>query len=345
METSVGQSTEQAAGSAAAHPGRPGAGRTAGLKRLLAFRETTTIALVVLIAVIMSFASPFFLTSENITTTIQSFSIEGFVVIAMTIVLISGGIDLSVASVMALSGVLAGVLFKAGVNVWLASSAGLGVGLLVGAVNGFFITRLGLSPFITTLALQQIARGAAYVISGGVPVPLSNLPPEFKFMGRGAVGGTAIPFTIVLFLVVVVAFDFMSRRSTLVRKVYYLGSNEKAARLSGLDVNRVRMGVYVLSGLLSAVAGVLAIARFNSATSYYGVGVDLRAISACVIGGASLNGGEGTILGSIIGITLMSIIGSSLVLLDVSPYWQDLTMGLILLAAVSVDYLSHMRRK
>lgn len=324
---------------------RPAAGWGLGLKRILAFRETTTIGLVVLIAAIMSFASPFFLTGENITTTIQSFSIEGFVVIAMTIVLISGGIDLSVASVMALSGVLAGVLFRAGVSIWLASGAGLGVGLVVGAVNGFFVTRLGLSPFITTLALQQIARGAAYVISGGVPVPLSNLPPQFKFIGRGAIGGTAIPFTIVLFLVVVAAFDFLSRRSTLVRKVYYLGSNEKAARLSGIDVNRVRMGVYVLSGLLSAVAGVLAIARFNSATSYYGVGVDLRAISACVIGGASLNGGEGTILGSIIGITLMSVIGSSLVLLDVSPYWQDLTMGLILLAAVSLDYLSHMRRR
>jgi ribose transport system permease protein len=319
--------------------------RPSGLRRILAFRETTTIALVVLIAVIMSFASPFFLTGENITTTVQSFSIEGFVVIAMTVVLISGGIDLSVASVMALAGVLAGVLFRGGVNVWLASGAGIGVGVVVGVVNGFFVTRLGLSPFITTLALQQIARGAAYVISGGVPVPLSNLPPEFKFMGRGMIAGTAVPFTIVLFLVVVVGFDFMSRRSTLLRRVYYLGSNEKAARLSGIDVSRVRMGVYVLSGLLSAVAGVLAIARFNSATSYYGVGVDLRAISACVIGGASLNGGEGTILGSIIGITLMSVIGSSLVLLDVSPYWQDLTMGLILLAAVSIDYLSHMRRR
>lgn len=346
MEPTMDQHTETTAGAlgAALPAERRARPRTSTLRRVLLFRETTTIALVVLIAVIMSFASPFFLTGENITTTVQSFSIEGFVVIAMTIVLISGGIDLSVASVMALSGVLAGVLFRGGVNVWLASGAGLGVGLVVGLVNGFFITRLGLSPFITTLALQGIARGAAYVISGGVPVPLSNLPPEFKYLGRGLIAGTAVPFTIVLFLVVVAIFDFLSRRSTLLRRVYYVGSSEKAARLSGIDVSRVRMGVYVLSGLLSAVAGVLAIARFNSATSYYGVGVDLRAISACVIGGASLNGGEGTILGSIIGITLMSIIGSSLVLLDVSPYWQDLTMGLILLAAVSVDYLSHLRR-
>jgi ribose transport system permease protein len=318
--------------------------RRSGLRRVMGFREGTTILLVVGIAIAMSIASPFFLTGENITTTIQSFSIDGLVVIAMTVVLISGGIDLSCASVMALAGVLAGVLFKGGMDVWLASAAGLAVGVAVGAVNGFFITRLGLSPFITTLALQQIARGAAYVVSGGVPVPLSNLPAAFKYLGRGTVAGTGVPFAIVLFLAVVVVFDLASRRSTVLRKVYYLGSNEKAARLSGIDVNRVRMGVYVLAGGLSALAGLLTISRFNSATSYYGVGVDLKAISACVIGGASLNGGEGTILGSIIGITLMSVIASSLVLLDISPYWQDLTMGLILLAAVSRDYLSHARR-
>ena len=311
----------------------------------MGFREGTTILLVLAISVAMSFASPFFLTSENITTTVQSFSIDGLVVIAMTIVLISGGIDLSVAAVMALSGVLAGVLFRAGLDIWLASLVGISAGATVGAINGFFITRLGLSPFITTLALQQIARGAAYVISGGVPVPLSNLPPEFKFLGRGIIDGTGVPFAIVLFLVVVALFDFLSRRSTMLRKVYYVGSSEKAARLSGIDVHRVRMGVYVLAGTLAALAGILTISRFNSATSYYGVNVDLKAISACVIGGASLNGGEGTILGSIIGITLMSVISSSLVLLDVSPYWQDLTMGLILLAAVSIDFLSHMRRR
>ncbi|HET9597924.1 MAG TPA: ABC transporter permease [Anaeromyxobacteraceae bacterium] len=341
----MGMAEERATdGAAAPGPGAVPVGPR-GLRRAMGFREGTTILLVLLIAAGMSVASPFFLTGENITTTVQSFSIDGFVVIAMTIVLISGGIDLSVASVMALAGVLTGVLFRSGLDIWLASAAGLGVGVVVGALNGFFITRLGLSPFITTLALQQIARGAAYVISGGVPVPLSNLPPQFKFMGRGTIGGTGIPFAIVLFLAVVAIFDFMSRRSTVVRKVYYVGSSEKAARLSGIDVSRVRMGVYLLSGLLAGIAGILTISRFNSATSYYGVGVDLKAISACVIGGASLNGGEGTILGSIIGITLMSVIASSLVLLDVSPYWQDLTMGLILLAAVSIDYLSHMRRK
>ncbi len=312
-----------------------------GLRSIMGFREGTTILLILAIAGIMSFASPYFLTRENLTTTIQSFSIDGFVVIAMTLVLISGGIDLSVASLMALTGVLVGVLFRLGVNVWIASAVGLCLGVAVGLVNGFFITRLGLSAFITTLALSSIVRGAAYVISGGQPIPLSNLPAEFKFLGRGLIGKAGVPFTILLFLVVILAFDFLCRRSTVMRKVYYVGSNEKAARFSGIDVGRVRMGVYVLSGFLSALAGILTIARFNSATAYYGVGVDMRAISACVIGGASLTGGEGTILGSILGITLMSIISSCLILLDVSPYWQDLIMGLILLTAVSLDFLSH----
>jgi ribose transport system permease protein len=313
----------------------------AGLRSITGFREGTTILLILAIAGIMSFASPYFLTRENLTTTIQSFSIDGFVVIAMTLVLISGGIDLSVASLMALTGVLVGVLFRSGMNVWVASAVGLSLGVVVGLVNGFFITRLGLSAFITTLALSSIVRGAAYVISGGQPIPLSNLPAQFKFLGRGLIGKAGVPFTILLFLVVIVVFDFLCRRSTIMRKVYYVGSNEKAARFSGINIARVRMGVYVLSGFLSAMAGILTIARFNSATAYYGVGVDMRAISACVIGGASLTGGEGTILGSILGITLMSIISSCLILLDVSPYWQDLIMGLILLTAVSLDFLSH----
>ncbi len=313
----------------------------AGLRSIMGFREGTTILLILAIAGIMSVASPYFLTRENLTTTIQSFSIDGFVVIAMTLVLISGGIDLSVASLMALTGVLVGVLFKSGMNVWAASAVGLTLGVVVGLVNGFFITRLGLSAFITTLALSSIVRGAAYVISGGQPIPLSNLPDPFKFLGRGTIGEAGIPFTILLFVVVIIAFDFLCRRSAVMRKVYYVGSNEKAARFSGIDIASVRLGVYVLSGFLSALAGILTIARFNSATAYYGVGVDMRAISACVIGGASLTGGEGTILGSILGITLMSIISSCLILLDVSPYWQDLIMGLILLTAVSLDFISH----
>jgi len=174
-----------------------------------------------------------------------------------------------------------------------------------------------------------------------MPIPLQSMPPAYKFMGRGIIPGIGVPFVIVLFIVSAVVFDFLSRRSTGIRKIYYVGSNEKAARFSGVNVNRVRMGVYVLSAALASVAGVLTIARFNSATPYYGDTIAFETISAAVIGGASLNGGEGTILGAILGMALLALIQTSLNLLDVSPYWQSLVTGLILLTAVSIDFLSH----
>lgn len=320
-------------------------GFRAGLGRFQGFREGTTILIILAIGVVMSFLSPYFLTPENFRTMFMIFSINGLAVIGMTLVLISGGIDLSVGSVMALVGVVTGSLFLTfKMDIWLAAGVGLLVGAGIGFINGFFITRVGLSAFITTLGMMQVARGATFVISQAMPLPLQSMPDAFKFMGRGLIGSTGIPFVIVLFIVVAVIFDFLSRRSTVIRKIYYIGSSEKAARFSGINVNRVRVGVYVLSGVLSAFAGVLTIARFNSATPYYGESVAFDAISAAVIGGASLIGGEGTIFGAVLGIALLALIQTSLNLLDVSPYWQNLVTGLILLGAVSIDFLSHRNR-
>ncbi|HUX13989.1 MAG TPA: ABC transporter permease [Spirochaetia bacterium] len=315
------------------------------LRILGGFREATTLVIMILICVVMSIISPYFMTANNIRTTVLSFSINGLVVIAMTVVLISGGIDLSVGAVMALVGVITGSLFLAKVNIWIAAFAGVGIGVVIGTLNGFFVTRVGLSPFIATLAMGNIARGASYVISRGMPLPLQSLPPDFKYIGRGMIGGTGIPFLILLFAIVVIAFDFLSRRSTIIRRIYYVGSSEKAARFSGINVTRLRMGVYILAGVLGAIAGVFSISRFNSATPYYADGVEMILISACVIGGASLNGGEGTIFGSILGIALLAVIQGSLILMDVSVYWQQLVTGLILLIAVSLDFLTHRKKK
>ncbi len=313
-----------------------------GLGKFQGFREGTTILIIIVLGFIMSFLSPFFLTPENFRTMFLSFSINGLVAIAMTLVLISGGIDLSVGSIMALVGVTTGILFlNFKVDIWLASLIGIVLGAVIGLINGLFVTKIGLSAFITTLGMMQVARGATYVISIGMPIPLNSLPENFKFIGRGLIGNTGIPFVIVLFLVIVVIFDFLSRRSTIIRRIYYVGSNEKSARFSGINVNNVRVGVYILCGVLSAFAGILSIARYNSATPYYGETVAFETISAAVIGGASLNGGEGTILGAVLGIALLALIQTSLNLLDVSPYWQSLVTGLILLGAVSLDFLSH----
>jgi ribose transport system permease protein len=310
------------------------------------FREGTTILIILVIGTIMAFLSPVFLTGANFSTMFKIFVINGWVVIAMTLVIISGGIDLSVAAVMAFVGVVAGQLFLVFQwNIWLASLAGILVGGFIGFLNGFFITRIGLSPFIVTLAMSQIARGTAYVLSQAMPLPLNNVPPNFKFIGRGVIGGTGIQFVIVLFIVVVIIFDVLARRSTMLRKVYYIGSNEKSARFSGINVNRVRMGIYVLSGLLAAIAGILAIARFNSAPPYGYQGVEMDAISAAVIGGTSMNGGEGTILGAVLGIALLALIQTAINLLGVSPYWQTFVTGAILLVAVTIDFLTHRKKR
>ena len=312
---------------------------------LAGFREGTTILIILILGAVMAFLSPVFLTGENFSTMFKIFVINGWVVIAMTLVLISGGIDLSVAAVMAFVGVVAGQLFLVyHWSIWIASLAGIGVGVFVGFVNGFFITRVGLSPFIVTLAMSQIARGTAYVFSEAMPLPLNNVPAGFKFIGRGIIGHTGVQFVIVLFIVVAILFDFLARRSTILRKVYYIGSNEKSARFSGINVNRVRMGVYVLSGLLAAIAGILAIARFSSAPPYGYQGVELDAISAAVIGGTSMNGGEGTVLGAVLGIVLLALIQTAINLLGVSPYWSNFVTGAILLVAVSVDFLTHRKR-
>ncbi len=326
-------------------PVRQKSGLARALGGLAGFREGTTILIILILGAVMAFLSPVFLTGENFSTMFKIFVINGWVVIAMTLVLISGGIDLSVAAVMAFVGVVAGQLFLVyNWNIWIASLAGIGVGVFVGFVNGFFITRVGLSPFIVTLAMSQIARGTAYVFSEAMPLPLNNVPASFKFIGRGMLGQTGVQFVIVLFIVVVILFDFLARRSTVLRKVYYIGSNEKSARFSGINVNRVRMGVYVLSGLLAAIAGILAIARFSSAPPYGYQGVELDAISAAVIGGTSMNGGEGTVLGAVLGIVLLALIQTAINLLGVSPYWSNFVTGAILLVAVSIDFLTHRKR-
>jgi ribose transport system permease protein len=341
----MSQSSEKATGTVQAADGKPGSGR----KRfggVGGFREGTTILIIVGLGIIMSILSPYFLTAQNFRTMFMSFAINGMVVIAMTLALISGGIDLSVGGVMALVGIVVGTLFlNFHMNIWLAAAIGLALGLAIGLINGLFITRIGLSPFITTLGMMQVVYGVSAVVSQGMPLPLQSLPDAFKFMGRGIIGQTGLPFVILLFLVVAFAFDFLSRRATIIRRVYYVGSNEKSARFSGINVNSVRMGVYMLVGILSAFAGILSIARFNSATSTMATTVNMDAISAAVIGGASLNGGEGTIFGAVLGIALLALIQTSLNLLDVGPYWQNLVTGLVLLIAVSLDFLSHRKTR
>lgn len=312
------------------------------LKRLLRMRETGLILIIFALFVVMSFASPYFLTWVNMRAMAMAFSVEGIVVVGMTILLVSGGIDLSVGSVTALAMVIAGLLFLNGVDPWTASLISIAACTAIGAGMGFFVTRVGLHHFIVSLAVMVIARGACLLGTGGRPLGLFTLPPEFKFIGQGSIG--VIPVVIVIFVAVVVAFDFMLRRTTIFRKVFYTGSNEKAAAYSGIRTKKVVFLTTTLCSALSGVAGIIYMARFGSAQPTFGIGMELNVIAAAVIGGASLSGGTGTIFGAILGAILLSVVSSSLALLDVSVYWQDIIRGSILLAAVSIDHYLNKRR-
>ncbi len=307
------------------------------------FREGSLLLTIIIISVVMSRFSPAFLTTGNLRTTAFGFSLAGIVVVGMTVALIAGSFDLSVGSIMGFTGVVAGQTFLMGANIWIAILVGLMAAVLCGCINAFFITKVGISPFITTLAMLGIARGLSFVITRGTPLPLQSMPEAFKQIGTGSVFG--IPYIVIVFIIIVILGDFLVRRSVLMRKVFYTGSNEKAAILSGINVDKVKFGVFMLTAGLAGVAGILSVARFNVATPTFGQGMELTVISAAVIGGASLNGGEGTVFGSVLGIILLAVISSSLVMLNVSVYWQQLISSFILLAAVSLDFINQKRTK
>jgi ribose transport system permease protein len=264
------------------------------------------------------------------------FATSAIIVVGMTSALVSGGFDLSVGSVFALGGVTAAIALRADIPIGLSILIGVGVGMLAGFITGTLITRAGINPFIATLGMMSIARGAGYAITEGSP--LANLPKDFFVYGQGQILG--VPNLVVIAFLIVIIGDILMRRASLFRQIYYVGGNEDAARLSGINVNRVKLGVYTLSGLLAALAGVLSVSRFTVADPGAGTGEELRIIAACIIGGSSLQGGKGTVFGGLLGLIFVGFINNGMVLLRVPVYWQTLAMGAILLLAVGFDTLS-----
>ncbi len=315
---------------------------TSLLMQVLKMREGVLFLVLVVVFVGMSFSSQYFLTWGNMRAIALSFSTEGIVVVGMTILIIVGGIDLSVGALMCLAMVVAGKLFLIGMNPWLAAILGVGATSLAGFVMGLFVTRVGLGFFITSLAFLGLVRGLCFIITQGTPLSLFSLPPEFAFIGQGNVFG--FPVVILIFLVVAVVGDILLRNATVFRKVIYVGSNENAANYSGINVRRVRLWTTVLCAALAGFAGIVFMARLGVATPTFGIGSELNIIAAAVIGGASLTGGKGSVLGAILGIALLSVVTSSMILLDISIFWQEMIRSLILLAAVSVDHMVNKHR-
>ncbi len=309
--------------------------------RVTDFREFMILAIIVAGCVAMSLASPIFMTFGNWSALLLQVSVECIVAIGMTILLVSGGFDLSVGSTFALAGAITAMSLASGVPVLGAFLFGLGVGAVVGFLNGFVIAKIGINPFVTTLAMMSILRGTLLVITRGRNI--SSLPESFRVIGQGHFFKVQNPIWIALLLVLL--GDLLLRKSRFFRQNYYLGGNERAAVFSGIRVGRLKIFNYALTGTLAALAGIIMTARLGTASVTAGTGLELNVISAVIIGGASLKGGEGTVLGSFLGALLMGILVGALTLLGVDVYWNTLVIGATLLIAVLIDNFGRRRRQ
>ena len=288
----------------------------------------------IVVFIFLSIASPVFLSADNLFNIGAQTAVVAVIAIGMTLVIITAGIDLSVGSVAALSGVV-GVMMMAnlGLPVPLAILGGALVGALAGLVNGLLVSVAGLAPFIATLGMLTVARGLVYIVTNAQAI--FGAPDSFRLLGQGVIG--PIPIPILVIVVVAVTGYIVLSRTRLGRYAYAMGSNLEAARLSGIPVRRYLTSVYVISGALAGFGGMIAASRVNSGQPNFGIGLELDVIAAAVIGGASLFGGQGTVLGTLIGAFLIALIRNGAVLLDVSTFYQQVIIGVVIWLAVLWD--------
>ncbi|MBC7326559.1 ABC transporter permease [bacterium] len=306
------------------------------LSSLLQRRETAAfIALFLLFIVLSIVKRESFPTGENLGIVARQFSMIATMGVGMTMAIVLAGIDLSVGSVLALAGCITALLLKQGISIPLAILAGLLCGAFCGFINGIAVVGVRMPPFIATLGMMSIARGLTYVITGGWPI--TELPKPFFFLGQGMVGPIPMPVLVMLFCIII--GHIVMNNTTFGRSVYAIGGNEQAAFLSGININRTKVIVYTISGLLSGLAGIVLTSRLSSAQPNSGLGIELDVIAAVIIGGASFAGGEGTIIGTFIGAAFMGILRNGLVLLNVSAYWQQVVIGAVIMGAVAIDFL------
>ncbi|KJS50576.1 ABC transporter permease [Desulfosporosinus sp. BICA1-9] len=312
-----------------------------GIRKVFQMRESILVLLILLQFIILTFASPYFFTKDNLIAVIFGCSLDAVVAVGMTYIIAAGEFDLSVGSTLALTGVIVAKLVLAGVNPIVAFIVGgVMIGAFIGFINGVIITKVGINSFITTLAMMGIVRGIAFVVTQGYPV--SKLPSSFTYVGQSYVG--AIPYTFFVMFVIVIVGEYLLRKIKYFRQVYYIGGNITAAKYSGINVDRVKIVMFMIIGILTGIAGTLMTARLGSAMSTAGQGMELRVISAVVIGGAALSGGEGTVFGTFLGVILLAFVTNALILLNVSIYWQGIISGLVLLVAVGIDIVTKKRK-
>jgi len=309
-------------------------GPGARTKKVLAAREAGLAGVLILVVIFLAWRSPFFLTTDNLIVVARQASLALIIAVGMTFVILTGGIDLSVGSIVALVSILTGeFMVSLQLPVMLAAGLALLCGLVVGLVNGVLVGATPIPAFVVTLGMLAVARGLALGITQGQSI--SGMPPSFLVLGQGSILGIPIPVWIAA--VTAVVAHLVLSRTRFGRNVYFIGSNEQAAVLSGIRVRRTKIAIYVICAGLASLEAIIETSRLNVGQPSAGSGYELVAIGAVVIGGASLFGGEGSILGTVLGTCLLALIQNGLILLGISAYWQQVFSGVIIVAAVGLN--------
>jgi ribose transport system permease protein len=316
----------------------PATPRTSIGARLFRSRETGIVIALVIMVAVLSIAAPEFRTTDNLLNNARNFSYVGIVTIGQAMVMITGGIDLSVGSVWGVSAVTTAALMADGWPTILACGGGLVVAALFGLFNGLCVTKLRMPPFVPTLATMAIGRALALVITRGHSInDFRPFGDPFYELGGGDTFGLPNPF--IIFLAFTAVAWLVLTRTVFGRQLYAIGGNEKAARLSGLEVDRVKISVYVISSILAGIAGIIEVSYLSSAIANQGLGKELNVIAAAVIGGTALTGGEGTVFGIFVGTVILEVLRNGLVLIGTDSYWQGIFVGAVIIIAVFIDQL------
>ncbi len=304
-----------------------------GFVRTLIFRYAIFIILAVLV-IGLTILRPNFFSFSNTINILRQVSVNGILSLGMTLIIITGGIDLSPGSVLALTGVTGAMFAYEGMPIIVAIIVACFVGAAAGFVSGFIISATGIPPFIATLGIQQAARGLALILTNGAPV--GDMSESFLYIGKGNLFDT-IPISVVVFIALAVFCYLLLNRTKLGKHIYAIGGNEQAAVVCGINTKKVKMIVYSLAGVLVGIAAIIAVSRNNTANPSIGEGFEFDAITATVIGGASLNGGLGSVGGTVVGVLIIGVLNAGLTFLGVSPYWQTLVKGALIVGAVVLD--------
>ena len=303
--------------------------------------ELMMLAVLLVGCLAVSLATPYFFSTFNFLNISSQISTTAIMSIGMTLVIITGGIDLSIGALLGFSGMLAAMELQSTGNIFLAVLIALGMGLLFGVINGYLIGYRKLPAFIVTLGTQKICSSMNYVVTNGMSA--SKFPEEFSFLGKGKLFG-GFPFYLLMILVLFVLFILIMQKSVFGRFLYATGSNEEAARISGINTNFVIMRTYMISGLLASLAGLVMISRLMACDPTYGDSAEMDVIAGVVIGGTSMAGGKGSIWGTAVGVAIVGVLRNALNLLGVNTFWQGTAIGAVIIIAVLAEQLSHRKR-